>query len=373
MARRRRCVPSLLTASDPDLTLGDMSMVRGTSLQGFVELVDELGGDPGTLLALSRVPPTAVGDHESFIDYRHAVAALEAAASATGAGDFGRQLATRQGLEILGPLGVAARTAATVGAALEAIEKYFGVYSPAMAVSVRAVPGEPLADLEWQVIAHRPPPYRQAAELALGVTLRVLQLLAGADFRPTSVSLAHRALTPPATYADYFGCPVRFSQPSYALRFQQPILGRRLGEDSDVHAIARQYLSTIVVPTASNTSDSVERLIRRMLPTGGADLDVVAGHLAQHRRTLQRQLAAQGTSFAELVDQVRREDAEGYLRDTDMPLSQLAGVLGFSEQSALSRACRRWFDASPREVRRASRDQPAAARSSVGPVPGPAS
>ncbi|MGN6724025.1 MAG: helix-turn-helix domain-containing protein, partial [Marmoricola sp.] len=55
------------------------------------------------------------------------------------------------------------------------------------------------------------------------------------------------------------------------------------------------------------------------------------------------------------VDDVRRAEAERYLRDTDMPLGQLAGVLGFSEQSVLSRACRRWFGASPTQVRRASR------------------
>jgi AraC-like DNA-binding protein len=89
-----------------------------------------------------------------------------------------------------------------------------------------------------------------------------------------------------------------------------------------------------------------------MLPTGGLDLDLIADQLAQHRRTLQRRLAAQDTSYADLVDRVRREEAERHLRDTDMPLGQLAGVLGFSEQSALSRACRRWFDASPTQVRR---------------------
>ena len=54
-------------------------------------------------------------------------------------------------------------------------------------------------------------------------------------------------------------------------------------------------------------------------------------------------------------EQGNLEEAERYLRDTDMPLGQLSGALGFSEQSALSRACRRWFSASPSELRRASR------------------
>ena len=104
---------------------------------------------------------------------------------------------------------------------------------------------------------------------------------------------------------------------------------------------------------ASGDFHAVAALIRRMLPTGGLDLDLVADHLAHHRRTRQRQLAAQGTTFGALVDQVRREEAERYLRDTDMPLAQLAGILGLSEHSALTRACRRWFGVPPSQLRRA--------------------
>jgi AraC-like DNA-binding protein len=330
-----------------------MSLIRGTSLQGFTELVAELGADPAELLARAHLRPEAVGDHDSFVSYRSVIAVLEAGAQATGAGDFGRRLAIRQGLEILGPLGVAARTAPTVGAALQSIEQYMTVYSPALAVGVRATPEDALATFEWRIVAERPPAHRQAAELALGVTCRVFQLLAGPDFLPSSVQLRHEPLAERSEYVGYFGCPVEFSAPAYGFRFPAAVLGRRLEADSDVHAVVHDYLSTIAVPTESTTVDAVVRLIRRMLPTGGLDLDLVADQLAQHRRTLQRQLAAQGTTFADLVDQVRREEAERYLRDTDMPLVQLAGVLGLSEQSTLTRASRRWFGAAPSQVRRA--------------------
>src|SRR5690242_15310437 len=105
-----------------------MSYIRGTSLLGFPELVRELGGDPTALLAAAHLPPDAVGDQDSFVNYRGVVAVLEAAATATGAGDFGRRLALGQSLEILGPVGIAARTAANVGAAFAAIEQYLSVY-----------------------------------------------------------------------------------------------------------------------------------------------------------------------------------------------------------------------------------------------------
>jgi len=342
-----------LTSDDKFLTLNDMSLVRGTSLQGFVELLDELGADSTAVLRRGHLAAEAVGNHDSFVGYRTVVGVLEDAAAVTGAGDFGRRLAQRQGLEILGPIGVAARTAPTVGEALAAIEQYLSFYSPALAVSVS--PGPSVAEFRWQLLADRPPVHRQAAELALGVSCRVFRLLAGDDFLTTSVQLRHEALVDRADYVRYFGCPVEFSAEQYSFRFPASVLARRIDADGGVHAVVQAYLDGLVGASAPTTVDSVTTLVRRMLPTGVLDLALVADQLSQHPRTLQRQLALRGTSFAAITDDVRRAEAERYLRDTDMPLSQLAGVLGLGEQSALTRACRRWFGAPPSQVRRAAK------------------
>ena len=67
---------------------------------------------------------------------------------------------------------------------------------------------------------------------------------------------------------------------------------------------------------------------------------------------VRQQLAAEGRTFAEVVDDVRRDEAQHYLRHTRIPFGQLAGLLGYSEQSVLSRSCRRWFGMSPSAYRR---------------------
>lgn len=331
-----------------------MSLIRGTALQGYADVAAELGANPAELLRSAHLDPTAVGSHDSFLEYRGVIRALEAAARATAAPDFGRRLARRQGLDILGPLGVAARTAPTAGAALASIEKYLAVYSPAIAITVRVTPHEDLATFDWRISEDRPPTHRQAAELALGVTCQVFRLLVGSHFTPTTVWLRHRALAEESGYVEYFGCPVEFAAAAYGFRFPAAVLGQRLDADSEVHAVVEEYLATVAVPHATSTVESVRRLVRSMLPAGGPDLTLVAAQLAVHPRTLQRQLARRGTSFAALVDEVRREEAERYLRETEMPLGQLAGVLGLSEQSALTRACRRWFAMSPSRFRRDS-------------------
>jgi len=73
--------------------------------------------------------------------------------------------------------------------------------------------------------------------------------------------------------------------------------------------------------------------------------------LSMHPRTLQRQLAAEKTTFAILLDDVRRRAARRYLTGTDLPLTQVAALLGFSEQAALTHSCRRWWSATPTTVR----------------------
>lgn len=340
-----------MTLGDIFLTLDDMSLIRGTALQGFVDLARDLGADPDGLLRQAHLDPAKVGSHDSFLEYRSVIAALEAAARSTGAGDFGRLLAHRQGLDILGPLGVAARTAPTVGSALASIEKYLEIYSPAIAITVTWSPDEELARFTWRIVVERPPAHRQAAELALGVSCQVFRLLIGPDFHPTRVQLRHQALTDVDAYEEYFGCPVELAADSYSFWFPGAVLALPLDADSAVHAVVEEYLDTVAVPHSTSTVENVRRLVRTMLPTGGLSLDLVCAQLAVHPRTLQRDLAKKGTSFARILDDVRRDEAVRYLRETEMPLSQLAWVLGLSEQSALTRASRRWFGEAPSRVR----------------------
>jgi AraC-like DNA-binding protein len=73
--------------------------------------------------------------------------------------------------------------------------------------------------------------------------------------------------------------------------------------------------------------------------------------LALHPRTLQRKLADEGTSFAAIKDEVRKQLALEYLGATRMPIGQISLMLGFPAQSALTRACRQWFGATPMALR----------------------
>jgi AraC-like DNA-binding protein len=97
--------------------------------------------------------------------------------------------------------------------------------------------------------------------------------------------------------------------------------------------------------SAHLTRDFVAVTISAMIHTSATEPASV------HPRTLQRRLAAEETSFATLLDDVRRHAARSCLTGTDLPLTQVAGLLNFSQQAALTHSCRRWWSATPTAVR----------------------
>ena len=325
--------------------------IRASALQGFVALVRDLGGDPAPLLAHARLRPDVVGDSETYIPYRAAAAVLERAAVTLDCPDFGLRLSTRQGIEILGPVALIARHAATTADAILGIAQHLHIYSPAIAIALEDVDPS-RTRFTFTILAARLPARDQANELSLGVALSILQLLIGTRYHPPRAYLPHAAISPPATYRRFFGCPVEFESELCGFDISSGDLARRrTADDPQMRELVTRYLETDAAFADTDLPAQIRHLITRTLPTGHASMTVIASHLGVHTRTLQRWLAAEGATFEAILDDVRRERAQHYLTRTKLPLSQIALMLGYTEQSSLTRAVQRWFGASPRALR----------------------
>ena len=91
--------------------------------------------------------------------------------------------------------------------------------------------------------------------------------------------------------------------------------------------------------------------LRPFVLASGLLIGAIFKDVAAYLDDEQRRLAEARTTFEDVLDRTRRELAEQYLRDTDMPLYQLARLLGYASPGSLSRASLRWFGRSPRAVR----------------------
>jgi AraC-like DNA-binding protein len=339
--------PSVLTDEDIYLTVGDVAVIRGTALTNFDQLVAELGGDSRAFAAAAHIPHDDIGRHDRFISLPNGARMLEAAAIALETPDLGLRLARRQGIEILGPVGLAGRNAATVADAFVIFDRFMAAYSPSISARITAHLDPALRRFEFEYLLDPAPPQAQAIELSLGVTLRVLRLFLGNAYRPVAVHLPHSPLIAADGYQNYFGCPPIFGEPVGGFTLRTGDLERPLPADRLAHQTAVDYLADMVGQHAPATSQLVRSLVRQLLPTGAIGLNDIARHIGVHSKTLQRRLATESATFADLVDQTRRDAAQRLLLGTDISLDQLCRQLGYAEQSVLTRSCKRWFGTTP--------------------------
>lgn len=317
-----------------------------SALTGYRDLVTDLGFDAGALLRESGIRPEDTGRTDVFISLRSAVNVVERAASVTATVDFGRRLALRQSIDILGPVGVAARTAATVAEVFVIFDKFVAAYSPGIAIDVQ--PGF----VDWKLRLDPLPAHPQTIELSLGIILGVLRSVLGADYSPTEVRIPHRRLTAEAGYRRYYGCALRDEAAAAGFVINPADLARPLDRDALAHQYITGYLGNVLSGHDTSVARSVADIVGPMLPSGAVTVEFVAQRFGMHPKALQRRLAAEGTTFGAVLDGVRREIAERYLRDTEMSLLHLSRHLGYAEQAVLTRACRRWFGATPLAYRR---------------------
>ena len=85
------------------------------------------------------------------------------------------------------------------------------------------------------------------------------------------------------------------------------------------------------------------------LPDGEPSKAAVARTLGMSTRNLQRHLAAEGTSFKDLLNAARGSLARSYVDEGRLTVTEIAFLLGFADVSAFSRAFKRWTGMSPRE------------------------
>jgi AraC-like DNA-binding protein len=336
-------------------------MIRGASLRGFARLVEELDGDPGEFMGRFAIPWQALTSEEGLIPITSHDLMLDAVARELRCPDFGLRLACRQDLSILGRLALAIQASSTVAEALECASRFMFVHSPALSIGVEPDPRgcREVVALTYRKDLRESPYSPQAIELGLGLFHQAAVALVGSPAGLRAVELPHQPLSPVSRYIDFFGVDVKFGCSTAALRVERRLLDEEFhSADAVIRRLAVDYLASHHIDPERLVSTHVRRALAGSLGTTAAAIGHVARLVAMHPRTLQRRLAAESTSFEEILEDVRREFALRYITTTDLPLGQVAAMAGFADQSGLSHAVRRWRGASPSEVRRRVRGTP---------------
>ena len=193
-------------------------------------------------------------------------------------------------------------------------------------------------------------------DAALALTMSICRMNYIEDLAPVSVTLVHPKPSCSPKFYEYFRSPVLFEACTYSLTLPIDVVDKilpgsnpQLAELNDQVMI--QYLAEL---DQDQITQKVKATIIDQLPSGSVTDEAVARTLHMSSRKLQRQLQNAGTTFNTLLNEIRQELAQKYLRGEDTSMTEIAFLLGFSESSAFSRAFKRWTGVSPTKYRKAS-------------------
>ncbi len=345
-----------LTQNEDPGTADDFDVVHARILRFFPELVAELQGNPDDLLRKVGIRPEDFSRGGQNATYREVAKLLEMAAVELGCSDFGMRLAERQnGGDMFGPLGQVMASSNTFGEALGYVSTHSYAHSLAARIWLKPLPAERNVFVGHAILLDRVPNRSQAVEQVLLLGHLVARNTTGGRARVRRVHFRHQNVSRLKTYHHYFGCEVRFGEHEDGIVFSDqdmacPII------DPDTQAFEEMiaFIDRKFTRRRPPMHAEVRGVIMRLLGTGECSNEQAAAELNLHLRTLHRRLDAEGTSFQQVKDEVRRDIMLYYLQQTELELWQISERLGFAEQSVMSRSCKRWFSASPTQIRRSA-------------------
>jgi AraC-like DNA-binding protein len=309
--------------------------------------------DPAPLLQRAGLSHEDLNDRENRISSAAQARFLEFAAEALRDPALGFHLATEIDPRELGLVFYIASAAKDLGEAIALLARYSRIVNEAIRVHMTRRAGDLV--VEVHVIGVPRLLVSQNAELAIAVILKSLRAITGRNVHPRAISLIHVRNSKLPEFERFCGCPIEYSGPTDELVFSTETLGVPLiTEDLRLLDVLRPICDEAARQreTAPGSIRAlVENEAQKLLPYGRAQRHIVARKLAMSTRTLARRLASQGTTFEEVVDELRRTLALQYVKTPGISLSQVAWLLGYEGATSFNHAFKRWTGRSPSAAR----------------------
>jgi AraC-like DNA-binding protein len=252
----------------------------------------------------------------------------------------------------IGLLYYVAASADTLGAALERVERYIKIQNDGVRFEVLKRKSIHLR-LHYTGVARYTDIHQIGFMIAL--MIRIGRRLTGNALKPTQVRIMHHIHHGKSKLEKFLDAGVEDGARVDEVEFPAgsgdlPIVSA----DPYLHRLCVQSAEEALARRRAKQSPlyvQVENAIAALLPHGQARHDLVSAELSMSPRTLTRRLAAEGSSFAELLKEVREALAKRYIADRTLPISQIAWLLGYAEVSGFTRAFQRWTGMVPSAAR----------------------
>ncbi|ARN19661.1 AraC family transcriptional regulator [Piscinibacter gummiphilus] len=318
----------------------------------FAEMADH-GIEATALLQGTGLTPAQLDDVQARISPAQKVAIFRNTLRLSSATDVGLRAGSRQRLSDFGVLGYALVSSTNFGEAVDFGIRHIRLAGPVLEKRFRIDNG--MAIFEGHDVMALGDVLPLATEFWFASILKLTSCVLEAPLPSRLLLLPYRRPAYAAAYERLFGCPVRFEQPVMEWHFDADVLQRPCPNANPITAGLCASFCERLLERLPEESELARHIRTACLNSRGTfpGAEEMAERLGLSVRTLHRRLADEGQGYQALVDEVRCSLAIEYLRDTAMPVEQIANRVGFSDASNFRKAFRKWTGQAPTAFREA--------------------
>jgi len=315
--------------------------------------LDQLGKDPTVILSKVGLTPEAARDPAIRLEVRTQIKLLELAAEEVDDEWLGFHLARSFDLREIGLVYYVMASSEQLADALRNAARYSQINNEGVCLRFRMQDGSAVIALDYVNVDRDAD--RHQMEFWLVTLVRICRQVTNGRLSPLRLKTRHFRNGMSAELRTFFGVDIEFGANADEIWFPRPIaLLSIVGRDEYLNELLRRYAEEALArkpqvrPTVRSKAEDV---LPKLLAHGKATASEVARQLGLSSRSLSRKLGEEGTSFAEILDQLRAALAKRYLHDKTLPISEIAWLLGYREVSSLTHAFQRWTGMTPRRFR----------------------
>ncbi len=322
---------------------------RFTVDQGWRIILKDIGLDPREALKRAGLPGdilTRKGASLSTEEYFRFWSALEQTIENPC---FPLRIITSMSSEAFDPVLFAAFCSPNMNVALKRISQFKPLLGPIRLV-VSQKPSRTEAKVEFEESALEIPAALAAAELAFFV--QFVRMATREHIVPLEIA-SPANLQNHREYTEYFGVLPKKAKQICVVFSAQDASRPFVTENDQMWEFFEPGLNKRLSELEANASfaDRVRSALLELLPSGHSSINDVARMLAVSKRTLQRRLHGEKTSYLAILNDVRKDLAMHYLRNSSLSSTQISYLVGFEDPNSFFRAFHTWSDQTPDSMR----------------------
>lgn len=316
------------------------------------DLVDDLkrqGYRTAQIVGNTGIRTSALEGNRPTISFDKLAMLFERAAELTGDDLIGFRLGQGREFRRSGLVTFVGISSPTVKTLFQNVDRYQRVISDAVRIDTRRLDSEGI--IEWGYLVPQAVMRRQYLEFTATRVMDTLRRLTNRELTLAKLELRYHRSTNIDVLSRFFGCPIEFGSDDNRMHLKPDDLDLPL-RTSDVHLYQTlQECCETALAQRQAVKTPIVVAVERAIASGHTSQEDVASALAMSSRTLARRLADEGTTFFNVVEGYREALAKSLMQATDLQMTEIAFLVGYSSLSTFSTAFRRWTGKSPTQYR----------------------